>query len=159
MFATSNIYAYLRRALTRTENPGIGGSIPSQPTCFLARRQRLSVRRPVPSRALGTTDSDGTRTDAPLPSRRLGQWDDGGRGRLGFVERLELCRALLPHRLVYGAQREPSSSARATTRWATARPRANPTRMSLGKWMPPQSRAMPASSAWAVKNAASRGKR
>ncbi len=50
---------------------------------------------------------------------------------------------------------EPSVCARWTTRPATARPRANPVRMSLVKWMPPQSRAMPASSAWAVRAAAS----
>jgi hypothetical protein len=31
MFATSHIYAHLRE-LSRTENPGVGGSIPSQPT-------------------------------------------------------------------------------------------------------------------------------
>ena len=32
MLATSNIYAHLQRPRPRSENPGVGGSIPSQPT-------------------------------------------------------------------------------------------------------------------------------
>jgi hypothetical protein len=32
MLATSNIYAHLQRLKPRSENPGVGGSIPSQPT-------------------------------------------------------------------------------------------------------------------------------
>jgi hypothetical protein len=32
--AVASSYAYLRRPRPRTENPGVGGSIPSQPTSF-----------------------------------------------------------------------------------------------------------------------------
>jgi hypothetical protein len=67
---------------------------------LLACRQRLSSRRPAPPRALRATDSDGTRSDA-LRAGGLGQGNDRRRRRLGIVERLELCGALLQHRLVH----------------------------------------------------------
>src|ERR1700737_2644863 len=47
-----------------------------------------------------TADSDGTRTDA-LRARGRGQRDDGGRGRLGLAERVQLHGPLLEHRLVH----------------------------------------------------------
>jgi hypothetical protein len=80
MSATSHIYAHLREVLSRTENPGVGGSIPSQPTIVFspactslaraapARRARCTrLTRPV----LGPTRSysNGSMTIEPVVLR------------------------------------------------------------------------------------------
>src|SRR6266853_4403734 len=98
--ATASTDAYLRRPRPRSENPGVGGSIPSQPTIVFSPAGNDLARAARTRRAPRPVDSDGTRTDA-LRSGGLCQGNDGRRGRLGLVERLELCRALLQRRLVY----------------------------------------------------------
>ena len=44
MLATSNIYAHLQRPRPRSENPGVGGSIPSQPTIVFSPAGRDLAR-------------------------------------------------------------------------------------------------------------------
>jgi len=96
----ANSHAHLLRQRPRSENPGVGGSIPSQPTIVFSPAGNDLARRPDPWRVLRPADSDGTRTDV-LRAGGLGQRDDGGRGCLGLVECLELRGALLQDRLVH----------------------------------------------------------
>src|SRR5207237_6308242 len=65
--------AYLRAAAGRSENPGVGGSIPSLPTTFLAPRFRAAtspcepatMRVPSANTSDGGGRGDGTERDQP----------------------------------------------------------------------------------------------
>src|SRR5437660_11703056 len=46
--ATANSYAHLHEPWSRTENPGVGGSIPSQPTSFQLLGGQETVTRLSP---------------------------------------------------------------------------------------------------------------
>jgi len=50
LLSVSNIYAYLRELRPRSENPGVGGSIPSQPTILFPPAGKDLARAASPRR-------------------------------------------------------------------------------------------------------------